>query len=157
MKTLITFIIIVVSVISCKKDSDLDNKINMSFIDSVSVDRYYTTDVISPIHSSLYSKWKLAHVTGGFAGGEHELIFDYLIFKQNGIYCIVDNDTVKEFGKIKVIEQYKEWVLLDFQPDKLSKTFVGDFEKYVDLSHKDTLKLHAPCCDRFNFELIKLK
>lgn len=147
-------VLAITGISSCKKET-VD--INTSFVDTVSVHRYYANDVVSSIHSGLYNKWKLTHVTGGFAGGEHDLIFDYLIFKQNGIYCIVDNDSVKEFGKINVKEQYKEWILVEFQPDPLSKTFVGDFQKYVDLTHKDTLILHAPCCDRFSFELTKQK
>ena len=140
--------------LGCNKESTSKVTPNTSFIDTVSTQRYYGSDILLPQYSGIYNKWKLTHVTGGLIGGEHRLGFDFLIFKKNGIYCLVKNDSIKEFGKISISDQYKEGLLIDLQPDKLSETFVGDFEKFVDLSHKDTLILKAPCCDRYNFELV---
>lgn len=154
--TLFISILFCLAIFSCKKDADT-NSSNPSFIDTVSPNRYYSSDIIPQLFSGLYGKWKLTHVTGGYADGEHELVFDYIVFKPNGIYGIFDNDSLKEFGRINLLEQNKDWIRIDMVPDELSKSYVFDLEKFVNLSHNDTLKLYAPCCDRYDFKLIRQK
>ena len=159
MKTVLHFmsIFLLLGFISCNNDKDSNAGINTSLIDAVSVNRYYPSEIILPLYAGMYNKWKLTHVTGGFIGGEHALNFDYLIFKPNGIYCIIRNDSTKEFGQVNVLEQSDERLKISLTPDKSSATFLGDSEKYIDLTHRDTLRMNAPCCDRFNYEYIKLK
>ncbi len=157
MKTVLRFMLIflLTGVVSCKNDKDSNTSINNSCIDAVPVNRYYSSDIILPQYAGIYNKWKLTHVTGGFVGGEHTLNFDYMIFKPNGIYCIIRNDSTKEFGQINVLEQSGERLRINFTQDKSSAAFFGDSEKFIDLTHKDTLRMNAPCCDRFNYEYIK--
>jgi hypothetical protein len=143
--------------IACKKDSTSGNEIDTSLTDTISENRYYSQDVFPPQYADLYGIWKLNLVSGGFTGSNQDLAFDYLILKQNGIYCVVDNNMVMEFGKMVISNQLDECMLTEFVPDSLSKSYVGDFEKCIDLSRKDTLMLHAPCCDRFDFVLSRLK
>ena len=139
---------------SCKKDMNTTKTANLSFIDTISVKRYYAKDILQPQFTSLYNKWKLIEISGGFSGGLHNLNFNYLTFKQNGIYCITRNDTAIAFGQINVINIYNG-LTISFTPDKLSSPFFSSFQKQADLSRQDTLLLSDPCCDLYNYKFVK--
>jgi hypothetical protein len=99
----------------------------------------------------IYGKWALYGVSGGVNGGSHELTFDFLEIESDGIYSFIRDDNVIEFGRIKINEQTNETLLITFEPDANSETFMYDPVKYVNLSGKNTLSLDSPCCDRFNY------
>lgn len=143
--------------LSCKKDPSFEIADKSSFIDSIAVNRYYSSEIQWLSADGLYKTWKLIRVTGGIMGGEHLLPFDYLVMKPHGIYGVILNDTLKEYGKISVGEKGELGVFLSFQPDTASPSFVYDFEKYASMLSKDTLLLIAPCCDRFSFEFVAEK
>ena len=157
MKTTLFFsILLFTGFVSCKKDNSPTTITNSTFIDTVSAKRYYASDIIPPQYSGLYNKWKLIKITGGFSGDGYEPNFDYIFFKQNGIYCISCKDTIKGFGQINVIMQDNE-LTISLTPDKLSSAFFSNFQKQVDLKHTDTLFLSDPCCDLYNYEFVKQK
>lgn len=155
----ILFITVVMSIFlfSCKKDPALEIIGSDSYIDSIAINRYYSSEIQFFVGSELYKTWKLIRVTGGIMGGEHPLPFDYLVMKPHGIYGVILNDTLKEYGKISVGEKGELGMLLSFQPDTVSPSFVYDFEKYASMISNDTLLLIAPCCDRFSFEFVAEK
>ena len=154
---LLVSVLMCIFLFSCKKDSSLEFADKSSFIDSIAVNRYYSSEIQSLSEDGLYKTWKLVRVTGGIMGGEHPLSFDYLVMKPHGIYGVILNDTLKEYGKISVGEKGELGVFLSFQPDAASPSFVYDFEKYASMISKDTLLLIAPCCDRFSFEFVAEK
>lgn len=88
-------------------------------------------------------------------GGGHELTFDFLEIKRYGIYGFIRNDSIIEFGKIKIDAQTTETLLITFEYDENSETFMYDSEKYVNFYGKDTLSLDSPCCDRYNYHFIR--
>ena len=77
MKTVLHFMLIflLLGVVSCKNDKDSNAGINTFVIDAVPVNRYYSSDIISPQYAGIYNKWRLTHVTGGFIGGRTCLEF----------------------------------------------------------------------------------
>ncbi len=99
----------------------------------------------------IYGIWELYGVSGGVNGGSHELTYDFLEIESYGIYSFIRDDNVIEFGRIKINEQTNETLLITFEPDANSETFMHDPEKYVNLIGTDTLSLDSPCCDRFNY------
>ena len=101
----------------------------------------------------IYGIWELYGVSGGVNGGEHELTFDFLEIESDGIYRFIRNDSIIEFGRIKIDEQTNETLLITFEPDANSETFMYDPVKNINLFGEDTLSLDSPCCDRFNYHL----
>ncbi len=99
----------------------------------------------------IYGIWELYGVSGGANGGEHELPFDFLEIESDGIYRFIRNDSIIEFGRLKIDEQTNETLLITFEPDANSETFMHDPVKEVILFEKNTLNLDAPCCDGFNY------
>jgi hypothetical protein len=141
-----------VSFLSCKKDNSSNTK---TFIDTVSVTRYYPVDSVPTKYSSIYNKWKLTKITGGFAGTKVIPSYvEYLYFKKNGIYCFTVNDTLKGFGKINIVNTTNN-LTISYTPDKLSGKVFSEFETQVDLLHSDTLYLINPCCDLYTYEFVK--
>ena len=138
---------------SCEKESDLfDYK-----IDGFDESKYYDSEIFNESNLGMYNNWALIDVSGGIHGGGHEPNFDYLRIKKYGIYGFIRNDSLLEFGRIFIHEQTSETLLITFEPDENSGTFMYDTEKYVNFYGNDTLSLDSPCCDRFNYHFIRQK
>ncbi len=99
----------------------------------------------------IYGKWELNGISGGVGGGSHELSFDFLEIENDGIYSFTRDGSIIEYGRIKINEQTNETLLITFEPDANSETFMYDPVKNVNLFGEDTLSLDSPCCDRFNY------
>ncbi len=151
MKTILFFsIILFIGFISCKKDN-ISNGSGSIFIDTVSTKRYYASDIIQPKFSGLYNNWKLINTYCSFATRVN--YSENFIFKPNGIYCIIRNDTTIGFGQINIVKQDSE-LIINFKPDKLSGTFFSNSDEQVNLA-KDTLFLSGPYLVSCGFEFIK--
>ena len=137
--------------ISCEKESDLVDYI----IDGFTKDKYYDSEIFNENNLDIYGKWILYGVSGGIHGGGHEPNFDYLKINSYGIYGFIRNDSVIEFGRIKIDEQTCVTLIITFEPDENSETFMYDSEKYARLYGNDTLSLDSPCCDRYNYHFTR--
>lgn len=126
-------------------------------IDSLNCNRYYSTEVFNTQNLLIYGKWILTGISGGLHGSGYEADFDYFEVKSIGIYGLIRNDSILEFGKIEIDEQTNENLLINLIPDTNSDIFLFDSEKYVYFSNIDSLELRAPCCDRFNYHFIRNK
>ncbi|MDP4187767.1 MAG: hypothetical protein Q8905_06970, partial [Bacteroidota bacterium] len=70
---------------------------------------------------------------------------------------IIRNDSLIAFGKM-VVSQDNNGLLCRFSPEKPAQIEVlSDPEKYLNIVSMDSLNLYAPCCDRFNTHLIRVK
>jgi hypothetical protein len=157
MKTLKLIIILAISVFaaSCKTEN-----ISLKLLDEISQTKYYSSDIILEKFQPIYGVWKVTGTSGGFAGTGYPKDFDYLILKRNGIFGIVRNDSLINFGKLTLLTDNTMKPVLtlfcrfDFEKDtKLELN--GDSEKYFELAGNDTLNLIAPCCDRYNIHLVR--
>lgn len=136
---------------------DEENLISNLIIDSLNIDKYYPNEIFDSKNELIYGKWLLESISGGFHGGGHDPNFDYFEVKSIGIYGLVRNDSLLEYGKIKIDEQTDKNLLISLIPDKNSDTFLFDSEKYVDFNGADTLGLNSPCCDRYNYHFTRIK
>lgn len=137
--------------LSCEKKVDpIVNK-----LDILTKNEYYNFEIFNDYFLDIYGKWELYEVTGGIHGEGHDLNFDILEIKEYGIYAFLRNDTILEFGKIKIDEQTNESLIITFKPDIDSEIFMYDSEKNIDLYGMDTLYLRSPCCDRYNYYFIR--
>jgi heat shock protein HslJ len=136
------------------------NEENLStglIIDSLLTDRYYSNEIFNTQNTLIYGKWLLEEISGGLHGGGYEPDFDYFEIKSIGIYGLIRNDSLLEYGKIRIDEQTAMSLLISLIPDNNSDTFLFDTEKYVDFYGTDTLELRAPCCDRYNYHFKRIK
>ncbi len=155
MKTAFLFLcILFIGFVSCNKENTVNSSLKSTFIDTALANRYYSVDIVPTQFTELYNNWKLVEISGGFSGNGYKANFDNIVFKQNGIYSITNGDTLKEFGKINIVDQ-SNGLTISLIPDSLSGTVLFDSEKQIDLTHRDTLILNAPCCDRYNYMFIK--
>jgi len=97
MRTFIKSIIgiLLFGLLSCEKES------NVRFhLDSIDSHKYYSEEIIPTDYQKIYGKWRLYKVSGGFHGTGYEPDYDYLEIKNFGIYGLVRNDSLFEYGKI---------------------------------------------------------
>jgi hypothetical protein len=119
---------------------------------------YYQSEIFSQNYLDIYGRWKLFDISGGFTGSGHELDFDILEVKKYGIYGIIRNEDVLEYGKIRTDALPVDSRLrVYFEKDEKAGTYMGDNEKFVSFSGKDTLHLNSPCCDRYNYHFVRIK
>ena len=127
--------------------------------DELPPNKYFDDEIFSGYDSTIYGTWKIYSISGGFHGGGYEVNFDYLIIKKIGIYGFLRNDSLLEYGRIVPVAQFpvQPRLLVNFEQDEYSDSFLGDHEKYVDFSGNDTLHLYSPCCDRYNYHFKRMK
>lgn len=101
--------------------------------------------------------WQAVSSSGGFTGKGFILDFDCLVLKDNGTFELKGNDLLIARGKI-TLKKDMEMLLGNFIFDKTANVQLAhDPEKYLQLSHADTLNLVSPCCDRYNIKLARKK
>jgi len=155
MKTIAIILVIaaVSGLMGCS--SSLESQATLEHLKS---NEYYQSEVFSQAYLDIYGRWKLFAVSGGFAGSGHELDFDILEVKKYGIYGIISNEDVLEYGKIVTDTLPDDDRLrIIFEKDEKSGVYMGDNEKFISFSGKDTLHLNAPCCDRYNYHFVRAK
>lgn len=140
----------------CKKENITEFHLNL-----LSFDKYYSEEVIPADYQKIYGKWKLHNISGGIHGQGYEPDFDFLEIKKIGIYGIVKNDSLFEYGKIEpgiFDENTPGYFQVKFTPDFHTKRNPRLFsQQYIDLKGTDSLNLIAPCCDMYNYHFKRIK
>lgn len=149
--------IIIFGLFSCEKD---DN--SKSYLDSLISSKYYSKEIMPTYYQSIYGKWKLFKVSGGLAGVGYEPDYEYLEIKNIGIYGLVKNEILFEYGKIELDTfdfNTKEYLQIKFISDYYNglNPKMYPSERYVELKGSDTLNLISPCCDMYNFHYKRIK
>jgi len=127
----------------CSNPDDLEN------------DKYYENEIFNEPFMDIYGNWELYEVSGGIHGIGDGLKFDLLQIRKYGIYTFIKNSAVLERGKIVIDEQTEESLKISFSPDEDSEVFMFDSEKIAILQGSDSLFLQSPCCDRYNYHLVR--
>ena len=108
--------------------------------------RYYPAEILVSPYNNLYAKWKLISSSGGITGNGEEARFDHLVFKPVGRYEVLQNNEIKEFGKIQILSDPTANPLrIQLVNDAASASILDDMEKEVILN-AEKLELQAPCC-----------
>lgn len=152
----ITFILLIVALMSCEGEG------KKYHLDSLAPDTYYSSEIIPADYLKIYGKWKLYDISGGFSGAGYEPDYDYLEIKSVGIYGLLRNDKLFEFGKIELYnfdERTTDFLQIRFIPDPSAGNNPNMFppEKYLELRGNDTLTLYSPCCDMYNHHYKRVK
>lgn len=129
-------------------------------LDSISSQKYYQYEELFAENLQLYGTWKVIGTSGGFSGQGYEADFDYLVVKPYLIFGIIRNDSLISTGKIEILNQDENEFFVNFksdqEPEKVGIQLIYNSEKYIFFSN-DSLTLYAPCCDRYNTHLKKVK
>jgi hypothetical protein len=126
-----------------------------SIPDDLTNDKYYENEIFNESFLDIYGNWELYEISGGIHGYGDGLQFDLLQIRMFGIYSFIKGGVVLEYGKIVIDEQTDESLRISFSPDEDSDVFMFDSEKNVILQSSDSLFLQSPCCDRYNYHLVR--
>jgi hypothetical protein len=142
-------------VLSCKTEN-----FTLKALDGFQENKYYSTDIVPENFCDIYGIWKVDRTSGGFSGMGYNIDFDYLIIKKNAIFGIVRNDSLIAYGKLTLLLDnplnLNNSLLCKFDFDQNNNIQLSrDADKYISITNKDTLNLTAPCCDRYNTQLVR--
>jgi hypothetical protein len=108
-------------------------------------------------NNSLSGSWQVIGTSGGFAGSGYNVEFDVLTVKDDGQFVLLSNNQVIASGELTIEIETTDTLLVNFKSqDSQNINLLTDAEKYVEI-HDDTLLLNAPCCDRYNTALRRIK
>ena len=122
---------------ACKKE-----EFKSTYLDSLSSDKYFNNEVLTGDSQNLYGLWKAYSVFGGWSGYSKP-DFDYMEIKPYGIYGIIKNDSLLEYGKISQrtfdAKPYFSGFQVTLEPDyKIGQYFRLGGNQYFYLFKKDT-------------------
>ncbi len=150
-----TIIVLFLGLLSCENEGDIKSQ-----LDSIKSDKYYSAEIISANYLKIYGKWKLNNISGGFSGSGYAPDYDYLEIKSVGIYGLIRNNSLFEYGKIELSTFDKNTAnLLQIKliPDSYSKNPYHTPELYVSFQGNDSLNLISPCCDLYDYHYERIK
>lgn len=161
MKTLFTSIVwtslIVVGFYGCQKD---EHQKLSGYLDSIKSNKYYSEEIIPLEHQTIYGKWQLLRVTGGWGGVELEKKYEYLELKSKGIYSLIRNDSIVEYGKLELAPNNTSRSLaLYLRPDYADKrsSYLIIPKFYFNIQGTDTLNMISECCDLNDYQYKRVK
>lgn len=154
-KLLIWLFFVVIT--SCQKPDNLK-----LYLVEFNEDKYYSTEIIPKENLNIYGKWKIMEISGGFSGSGYTPDFDFLEIKPVGIYGIINDYNLTEYGKIVVYtfdNNNKNYLQIKFIPENSNENnlYLGVPEKYVNIIGRDSLDLISPCCDMYNYHFKRIK
>lgn len=152
MNNILKFIrlIFLFGLLSCEKDTEI--KFHLDSIDS---NEYYSKEIIPTDYQMIYGKWKLYDISGGFSGSGYEPDYDYLEIKSIGIYGLIRNNELFEYGKIELntFDNNTENLLqIRLVPTYHTgqEPYMHPAERYIGFKGSDSLDLFSPCCDMYH-------
>ena len=137
------------NLVNCKKVEDAI--VLTSYLDSFDSNRYYSNEFELLNYPFVYGNWEFYKSDGGFSGATYPPDFKYLIIKKIGIYGVVRNDTLIEYGKL--VQNF------DTLHNKFSISFISEFHKdkyqrfgmpglsFVTNSKNTEITIGMDCCD----------
>lgn len=156
--TIVITLLFLSSSIACEKDKSLQVD---SYLEQIEKTKYYDQELIPAESQHIYGIWKLFGVSGGFLGGGYEPDFQYLEFKQYGIYGLIRGDSLFEYGFFKKV------TIENQSPDEFTIEFVSDYHSdpnpymhdpfNVYFNRQDTLDMMTAYPDGYCYHFKKIK
>ena len=137
------WIMIILGMVVFTNSNAQDKEKKFSNVFEIPRNKYYITDYMPADYKICYGSWKAMSSSGGFDGKGFTLDFDHLILKPNGIFALLQNDSLIAYGKM-ALEKKGEMLNCKFIFDgKYKIELANDYEKFFQLTHTDTLLLVA--------------
>jgi hypothetical protein len=152
MKKSILFLLLLV--LACTKDDKVT-----SFLDSFNKNKYFDEEVLIGDYQNFYGLWKVIDGYGGWSG-YFKPDFDFLEIKQYGIYGVVRNDTLIEYGKIfpNEIEDNFVGIPVKLDPEYYSQKY-STFRStmYFEICRTDTLCIYNGLVEGISYSFNRIK
>jgi hypothetical protein len=133
-------IVFLISLFACSKESD---KNTVKWLDPIPADKYYSSEIVSAVNLKLYGQQKFMNIYNGagIAGGPgwQKPTYDYLVFKEYGIYGKIKNNRVIETGKVQIIEQVPPFFEIELSADT---TYVSHSRWFVEFAGHDSIVMY---------------
>jgi hypothetical protein len=137
-------------------------------IDTIDRNRYYSEEILDAEYLSIYGKWFVYSNYGGFGGGELRPHFDFLEFKRNGIYGVVNNFDLYEYGSFYIESKLDDGRIVlnfvpdnNFMPDSININYAQGWSyirKRLTFSGNDTIIFQDfGCLDCWRYSFVKMK
>ena len=151
------FLTVLFGIWSCEKTTEIED--HLISIDS---QEYYSKEIIPTKYQLIYGTWKLYDISGGFSGLGQEPDYDYLMVKSIGVYGLIRNNELFEYGRIEldtVDDNTDNLLKIKLVPiyHTASEPHMYPPEQYVNFQGRDTLNLLSPCCDLYNHHYERIK
>jgi hypothetical protein len=120
-------------------------------LSKVSKLKYYPSEVFPQSFLNLYGNWKYINTTGGLAGAILPPSFDVLEIKSFGIYGIVKNNLLVEYGRIDIVsvDQLNSILTIKLVPDfRLDAAYTSVSNQLISVSN-DILHLSDTAANGF--------
>lgn len=145
----------------CSKKYDFDkwetiweNENHLQFWNNIPERKYFENDIMPAKFADCYGYWIVTGTSGGLHGNGYPKDFDKLLMKKNGIFGIVRNDSLIDFGKMVLQTENNGELLCKFEfENQININLYHVNVAYIHLDGKDSLTLLAPCCDNYNIHL----
>ena len=89
--------ILLFGLVACEKESPVS-----TYLNTIETHTYYSAEIIPAQYQLMYGKWHLDKISGGIMGSGYQPDYEYLEIKSFGIYGLVRNDSLIEYGKIEL-------------------------------------------------------
>ena len=153
MKKIIVLVLLLSLLPACKYSSN-----EVSVLDYVYKTKYYQSEIFNSNNLALYGKWHFNYYTGSIAGGTYEPTYDYLEIVKFGIFGIIKNDSIKQFGRILINKQDSTQTKISFFDD--SNFCLTDYQlnqRVVSFKGNDTLILWDGMVDGYFYYYYRVK
>ena len=111
-------------------------------IDSIETNLYYSDTIINSDFSAIYGKWFLQQLEGGY-GDSYEPAYDFLEIKKNGIYGIVKDFELIEYGRITAGKTFRNSLEIQLIPNNSSIPSTMSFD-WVAFRNENKMVFHGP-------------
>jgi hypothetical protein len=139
---------IILFLFACNENQEITPLSPLSEFEQISIDKYYSTDLLSPNNSEVYGIWKILEVELISITGHIKVIpnCEFLLLKPNTIFGVITDDELVETGKLKVISSDEQNLVFEFQSEvKGELCFTTQNDEIVIASlNNDTLYLTSP-------------
>jgi len=153
-KLLILPIISIFFLSGCEKESIV------FYLDSIDKNKYYNEEIIPLEHQNFYGNWRLLGISGGIMGWGYERDFEFLEVKPIGIYGLIRGDSIFEYGRIELdtFNANNSHILqIKIHPENNGHYFFPPESQFTIYIHSDSLYMHPPYPDAFDFHFKRIK
>lgn len=140
MKYIILSLLIVISLISCKKDKFVPTEPE--------------SDIISGTDTLIYGEWRYMYSFGGWGGSHIDKGDSLLTLKPMRDFISISKENKIIDGRIVFKVRENNWTSIIFLQDGIR--IVG-YPQSIELNGPDSLILHDPCCDMYSDIFTRIK
>lgn len=119
-------------------------------IDTIPDNKYYDNTLFKGTDTLIYGKWMLIKKYGDWKPD-----YDYFEAKEIGIYGVIKNDSIKEYGVITIHDHPENNLLIRLELDENSERFPASRYKYIEHYGSNIMVLRDEATDNYMYHFIR--